>query len=414
MPSSSIGHACIICQTPSACTCARCKSSHYCSSDCQLDDWPVHKLLCASFSRFDMSTRPSETHFRGIVFPQDQPKPQVAWIDCQGQYDEEDGIRYQYPDMGPFLGSDSMAKSIPVQTDALLHIRLPSTIDIYHRDTFLVDGSKSNKGVAAVLATLPGQSHDWRGPIVATGKAGQGLDPHRCRDLHMNDFRYIADYLISYGRWSPDIEEPSMTSAQKVIKGIRINCLGDRQVFGKPHYEAVDVLSTDPIFKRVWQDTSDIADLIGLPILTRRCPVSLRWARESGQHIFGNQRPYNNQDATFLHLCCDTKADSFPSGPGWSLAGWQWQNDVGSTIVVRRDKKPLAPSHVEALCNYCRYEVQPLMGQTMGEYVPDEPFARDFVRKMICRPMFSIYWSKFLDRKHKEWDDDSAKSPYEV
>lgn len=46
---------------------------------------------------------------------------------------------------------------------------------------------------------------------------------------------------------------------------------------------------------------------------------------------------------------------------GWGWASQQWQNNVGSTIVVRQDGKPLLPRHVEALCNYCRYEIRPLL-----------------------------------------------------
>lgn len=203
-------------------------------------------------------------------------------------------------------------------------------------------------------------------------------------------------------------------SNKKVVKGIRINCLGDRTVFGKPLYESVDVPSTDPIFNQPWNDTSDIADRIGLPILTRRCPVSLRWTRANGQHDFGGKSPYNNQDATFLHLCCDPKADSHPSGPGWSWAGWPWQSSVGSVIVVRRDQKPLAPFHVEALCTYCRHEVRPLMAHAMGEYAPDEPLSRDLVLKMICRPTFSICWYKLWEKKHEEGEDVSAPFPYDV
>jgi hypothetical protein len=185
-------------------------------------------------------------------------------------------------------------------------------------------------------------------------------------------------------------------------------------MFGKPHYEPVDVPLTDPVFQGYWNDTSDIADRIGLPVLTRRCPVSLRWAGAKGQHDFGNRNPYNNQEATFLHLCCDPKADNYPSGPGWSLAGWQWQQDVGSVTVVRRDKKPLAPIHLEALCTYCKCEVLPLMCHTNGEYTTDEPLTREFVLKMICRPLFSIHWSKLCGRKHEEGSDVSTPSPYEV
>lgn len=412
MPSLITEHICTLCEKPGARACARCKSSHYCSKECQVDDWSIHKLLCASFSTFDMSTRPSKTHLRAIVFPQDQPKPQVTWIDCPWQDNIGDGVRWQNPNEEPFLGS--VGSTVLIQTDSLLQKRLQDTVSISYRDTFLVDGSKPNKSIVSILATLPGQSHDWRGPIVAIGKQGVSFDPSACRDLDMSDFRYICDHLISYGRWSLDIHSFRMPSERGVVKGVRINCLGDRQVFGKPHYEPVDVPLIDPVFDDLWHDTSGIADRIGLPILTRRCPPSLRWTREKGQHRFGNESPYNNQDATFLHLCCDPNANGHLPNPSCAWAGWQWQSHVGSVIVVRRDKKPLRPMDVQALCQYCRYEVRPLMAHTLGEYAPDKPLSKDFVLEFICRPTFSICWYKMWDQKHKEGIHVPTTFPHEV
>jgi hypothetical protein len=75
----------------------------------------------------------------------------------------------------------------------------------------------------------------------------------------------------------------------------------------------------------------------------------------------------------------------------------QWQDDVGSLVVVRKDKKPLLPLHMEALAGYCRNEVQPLMGHSNGEYYPEEPMKKDDVLRTICRPMFAIYWNKFTE-----------------
>lgn len=411
--SNSTDRACIICEKPGALDCGRCKSSRYCSGECQRSDWPVHKLLCASFSRFDITTRPSKTHFRGFFFPQDQTKPQVVWLDCPWRHDEDEGVKYQYPDLKPFLGPKSSPSVIPILIDAILQRHLPDTIHISYRDTFLIDGSKPNQSVEAVLATMPGRAHDWRGPIVTVGKEGLDMDPNNCRDLTMNDFRYIADYLISYNRWPLHIETPIVRSTGAVTKGVRINCLGDRKIFNKLHYEPVDVPSTDPIFNDFWHLTSDIADRVGIPILTLRCPVSLQWATMDKLDGFGSASPYDNKGATYLHLCCDPKADNSSSGPSWAWADRQWQKFVGSVIVVRRDEQPLLPIHIEALCTYSQYEVGPLMGHSIGDYAPDEPLTREAVLQMICRPTFSIFWVKFCRQKSMEGVEVSAPSPYE-
>ena len=222
---------------------------------------------------------------------------------------------------------------------------------------------------------------------------------------------------------SPTISSRTVTNLHQLpkqptsinVKGVRINCLGDRKMLSKPYFETVEVSSTDPIFSE--HDTSDIAERIGLPIFTRRCPPNPRWANDEDSKIFEHESPFNNQDATFLHLCCDPKAelDLLHTGTmGWGWASMQWQNRVGSAIVVRQDKKPLSPLHVEALCKYCRYEIRPLLGHSIGEYAPEEPMSKGDVLAMICRPTFVVYWYKLLDEKHKGGEDTSAPYPYDV
>ncbi|KAL1639781.1 hypothetical protein SLS58_007523 [Diplodia intermedia] len=355
---------CTVCNKANARLCSRCKSACYCSATCQRADWPTHKLLCAAFSTFDVSSRPTDEHLRAILFPVDGEKPKFIWLHCEW-HDDDDFGKFQYP-----------------ETDTII----------------------------AITATKPGRYHDWRGPIIAYSKVGPGINPTACKDLDMNDFRHIADCFLSYGY------EPAPATEQSTgekLKGVRINCIGDQKMFDKPHFEAVEIPSTDPIFSK--HDTSDIAQRIGLPIFTRRCPPNPKWASDRDNAIF-HEDPFNNQDATFLHLCCDPKADfDIRTGTlGWGWASQQWQNSVGSVVVVRQDMKPLSPLHVEALCRYCRHEIRPLLAHSIGEYEPEEPMAKEAVLSMICRPTFVIYWNKLLDEKRKEGEDTSAPWPYDV
>lgn len=191
------------------------------------------------------------------------------------------------------------------------------------------------------------------------------------------------------------------------MKGVRINCLGDVKMLKRPPFEEIELPSTDRIFTK--HDTSDIADRIGLPIFTSRCPPDPKWAN-SHDEMFKGMSPFNNQSATFLHQCCDPDAelDLSTGSLGWGWCPLPWQNDVGSTIVVRKDRRPLLPLHMEALARYCQYEVQPPMGHSSGECYPEEPMKREDVLTMICRPMFIIYWYKFMREK------DYVPSPYET
>lgn len=405
--------SCILCNKTDAHFCKRCKSTCYCSKACQQTDWPTHKLLCGTFSSFDPLSRPSKETFRAILFSVDDKKPKFIWLHCKWISDEDDdGVRYQSPEVRSFLGPDDpFPRHGSIQYNPVLERRLSDTIYICYRDTFLVDGSKANESTAAITTTTPGQKHDWRGPIIAYGKVGLGIDPTICRDLDMNDFRHVADYFLSYNVNPTPAPQPSFGIK---IKGVKINCLGDQKIFSKPHFEAVEVSSTDLIFSE--HDTSDIAKCIDLPIFTRRCPPNPEWANYPDSKLFENQSPFDNQDATFLHLCCDPKADFHPqSGEmGWGWASMQWQNSVGSTIVVRQDKKPLLPLHVEALCKYCRYEIRPLFGHSQGEYAPEEPMKKDAVLAMICRPTFVIHWYKLLEERIERGEGISAPYPYDV
>lgn len=130
------------------------------------------------------------------------------------------------------------------------------------------------------------------------------------------DFRHIADFFLSYG-YKP---KPATQQTSDIkVKGVRINCIGDRKMFNKPYFEAVEVSSTDSIFSE--HDTSDIAECIGLPIFTWRCPPNPTWANDQDNKIFEHRSPFNNQDATFLQVCCDPKAefDLHTGIMGWVL-----------------------------------------------------------------------------------------------
>jgi hypothetical protein len=307
------------------------------------------------------------------------------------------------PETKTISGDNTLSRHIPIQYNPRLKVHLPNTIVTAYRDTFLIDGSRPNKSIAAITATQPGTYQEWRGPIVAYARAGQGLDPPACKDLDMIDFRHVADYFLSYG-YTP----PKAQANVERVKGVRINCLGDVKMLKRPPFEAIELPTTDPIFTK--HDTSDIADRIGLPILTRRCPPDPKWANNSKDPMFEHNSPSNNQNATFLHQCCGPSAQFDPStgSLGWGWCSVPWQSDVGSAIAVRKDRKPLLPVHMEAFAKWCKEEIRPLLAHSIGEFYPEEPINKDDVLTIICRPMFVIYWSKFVEERK----DYTAPSPY--
>jgi hypothetical protein len=148
------------------------------------------------------------------------------------------------------------------------------TLVFTYRDTFLVDGSQPSKSVASITATQPGEYHDWRGPFIAYARKGPGLDPPACKDFDMVDSRHVADYFLPYN-YTP----PTTQAGVERVKCVRINCLGDMEILKRPAFEEIELPTTHAIFNK--HDTSDIADRIGIPILTQRCPQGPKWANDS-------------------------------------------------------------------------------------------------------------------------------------
>ncbi|KAK8074567.1 hypothetical protein PG997_009230 [Apiospora hydei] len=330
--------SCITCEKADSQRCGRCKSAFYCSKACQVRDWPFHKLLCASFGAFDISTRPTSDHFLAISFPPEDKRPKPIWVYCPLHVD----------DLRPYQSPD-----------------LEDTIQIAWKDEYLVDGSIPNKGILSIMHFEPGRRHNWRGPVTAYGAVGLGTDQTHCRDLDMNDFRHITDFFLWYGDWSnipTYTQQPSTTLQHEApkIKGVMINCIGDQIMFHKPQFEAIDVSPSDPVFSD--GEGSEIAQRIGLPVLTRRFPVDPEWARGERDNLF-KENPALNQAATFMYQCCDPTAEFDPDSGimGWGWVPMRWQSCARSVLVVRRDKKPLFLFQAEALSKYCQYEVRPLM-----------------------------------------------------
>ncbi|KAI1125637.1 hypothetical protein F5Y10DRAFT_246746 [Nemania abortiva] len=185
-------------------------------------------------------------------------------------------------------------------------------------------------------------------------------------------------------------------------------------MFNKPQLEAIDLPTNHDIFTE--HDSSDIAERIGLPIFTKRCFPHPNWASEKNWDVFRGEIPYSNLDAGFLHMGCDPEAEFDHSGrtAAWGCPSVPWTWGVGSVIVVRQDKKPLLPLHVEALCKYCSCDAAPYMAHSTGMFEPEEPMSKDLVLSIICRPAFIIRWHKVVGEKREKGEIVDVPSPYDV
>ncbi|KAJ8129261.1 hypothetical protein O1611_g4375 [Lasiodiplodia mahajangana] len=357
-----------------------------------------------------MTTRPTQEHVRAILFPVDEKRPKLIWLHCEWVDREEHYDRkWQSRNATLFLNGDR-GTDYSVGHNPILARHPANPVYVSCRQTFLVDGSAPNMSVEVITNTMPGLHHDWRGPFLAYGKVGPSLSGDQYRDVDMTDFRHIADYFTSYN--SDRVSSVAITPPTALkIKGVKINCTGDQKIFNKPHFEEIELSPTDKIF--IDHDTSDIAERIGLPIFTKRCFLHPNLMNKQNRELLKDDAPFLNHDAVLLHLCCDPKAELDPSKGtvGWGLPSVMWSQSAGSAIVVRQDKKPLLPWHMEALCKFCRYNVVDLLWHPQAI---QEPAMRDRVLSFICQPAFSMFWGKMVEEKRENCVVVDAPSPYEV
>ena len=389
---------CTICDTPNSKACGSCKSSHYCSPECQQTDWPVHKLLCKAFKT--LAQRPGPSYKLGILFPVDEKIPKLRWNNCEPRYDEEEGMAFESAKVSQLLGDDNpFPEDIPISQSKLRSFNLGRTILVSGRETFLIDGSETNQSV--VQLTRGAMCHDWRGSFVALRQQGRSTDPTFYEDMTLADFRHVVDYFLSYGdEVVQGLQNLSIHTASK-IHGVKVTCIGDQNVFGVEPYVPVEVPRDHQVF--TMNKPTDISRLLEFPVLIRKYPPDRAWKDDREMQPY----PYQNQAATFLHLNADPKSKHW----GWAPIP-EWQNDVGSVIVVRQDGKDLTTHQADALCHFCRIKMQPLFEDSLGGGDVDR--TREEVMGFMTKKRFAAFFEEY--RKEKVKEDPSwatAKSPYD-
>lgn len=163
-----------------------------------------------------------------------------------------------------------------------------------------------------------------------------------CRDLNTADFRLIINWLPIYGACSkkkgtrvyhdntgtlafdivPGVDERAVKAQtyrernqagastnleanegkMSRIRGVRINCPGDRNVCRARPFEEVILPSTHPIFQGTnTLDSPDIGSRIETPLLVMKEPSHIAWANANDMTRCSDRNPFDNDSAALLH-----------------------------------------------------------------------------------------------------------------
>lgn len=161
----------------------------------------------------------------------------------------------------------------------------------------------------------------WPGPLLAVRSQGLTLGDSEMVDADMVDFRDAVDLLCSYPDVNINITKPEKTWE---IEGVRVNCTGEIKLYGRQVFESVRVPGGHHVFA---QPVLISSRLLGFPVKVMGCSPLKDTAGYD----------HTNSEAISLFM---------NSTPGSEC--------MGSVVVVRDERGPLAPQHIEALCRYMR------------------------------------------------------------
>lgn len=257
---------------------------------------------------------------------------------------------------------------------------LDHTIRLCFRDDFVFDGSQPN--VCARRLTRNRIGTFWSGPLVVYGMTKVELS-NCCVDLQPSDLTIAMEGLVEYAKKQ---QEGMMyffkPKPAKKLQGIKVSLVaGDS---GQPSFlfEKVDVPRQHPI---VYDGIiSEVTSLFGLPVLMWQTPDGAN----NNSSLAESPMPI-----AFLNLNIDR--DLLPnmktSKASLGAIPIKWRNGTATTLVIRRDGKPLNADLLEAACNFCREEIQPLLlkARNAGSKYPAVLF--DTINEGV--------WEQYLEKK---------------
>jgi hypothetical protein len=304
---------------------------------------------------------------------------------------------------------------------------LDHTIILTIREAGGVDGSPRNQCVAAMMKGT--HRYDWRGPLIVSGQPSTRTNPLFYQDVVPADLRTIVDYFRCYGEGldkdpgaftigAASLKDifPSLSRKPNTVRGVDIAGKGDQHFLGQVKFSENEVTTDHAIFKDA--KPTPISVHMKLPLLVRKYGnFYSAWVEPGYAEGFN---PFENRTALFLNI------ETNEPGGRWGFTDLlEWDQNIGTVLVVREDKKDITAQQVEALCYFCQHELCPKMGllmeqvydwgyEEMGGFEKVAKAKEEFVRKNMCREKFELFFEKFKQEKLAAGDGawEHAVSPY--
>ncbi|KAL8647754.1 MAG: hypothetical protein Q9226_006301 [Calogaya cf. arnoldii] len=395
---------CATCLQQAQVKCAQCKSTWYCSRECQRIDWTFHKHLCREFKNFQ--TRPEPNSVRAIFFPEDEKAPRFVWLK---QNDEPLDLGYVHEKFEPgeveeLLLVTEEEVSQQFVTRSIRRDRRQDEVTargylLVRRNSF-ADGSKPNMSVGWV--TKGNFQFSWRGPMVAVltrfDESEENEDEAVLDDISVLDFRDLIDFFGIYGHLLPGHDDFGALSfwwlsqslrdeleRQHQIKVVQVASDLENKHIGTK-FQQREIGAGSPAFAYV--QPCPVTSKLGLPLVLRRIPVDDIWKEEA------EAKGDTNHGAHLLLLDVDPKSPLWGTPPGFL--------QQGTVLLMRQDGKDLHAHHVEAIIMYLLQVVQEAMKESS-----DGGRSKAEVLELMHPSRLDWYFNRY--RKEKAEEEESWK-----
>ena len=100
----NLNKLCVVCDKPAESGCSGCnKAARYCSKECQVPDFPIHRKVCSDFAGPAADEkRQSPQHHRVLFFPAFKVKPEVCWAAFRGADTHDGWFELEHDDITQF------------------------------------------------------------------------------------------------------------------------------------------------------------------------------------------------------------------------------------------------------------------------------------------------------------------------